>query len=92
MPLLVDLILGEHIKESALLAALRALTNLSTTEKHHGHYTKLVENLYELIDGDNISIKLQALKVLVNLSCSSEMVRHLLAAKVCIQKRFISKF
>ncbi|CAI9719619.1 RIO kinase 1 [Octopus vulgaris] len=81
VPLLVDLILGDHIKENALLATLRALTNLSTTEKHHGHYTQLVENLYQLIDGDNISIKLQALKVLVNLSCSSEMVRHLLAAK-----------
>ncbi|GAB1603706.1 RIO kinase 1 [Argonauta hians] len=79
--LLIDLILGNYIKDNALLSTLRALTNLSTTQRHHGHYTLLVDNLYQLIDTDDTSIKLQALKVLVNLSCSSEMVRHLLAAK-----------
>ena len=30
------------------------------------------------------SLKTQALKILVNLSCNSDMVPHLLAAKVCM--------
>ena len=85
VPLLVDLTVEGEMKESALLSTLRALTNLSTTERHHGQYTRMVQHLYNLMDAGSTPVKLQALKVLVNLSCSAEMVQHLLAAKVCSQ-------
>lgn len=83
VPLLVDLTVEGEMKESALLSTLRALTNLSTTERHHGQYTRMVQHLYNLMDAGSTPVKLQALKVLVNLSCSADMVQHLLAAKVC---------
>ncbi|KAL5014415.1 hypothetical protein ScPMuIL_008685 [Solemya velum] len=81
VPSLVNLSLEEETGESVCLTSLQALTNLSVTSQHHGHYTRLVQRLYELLDTQNTGVKLQALKILVNLSCNVDMVPHLLAAK-----------
>ncbi|CAG2190602.1 unnamed protein product [Mytilus edulis] len=83
---LVDLTLEDETGESVCLSSLKALTNLSITSQHHGHYTRVVQRLYDLVDTGAASIKLQAAKVLVNLSCNPELVPHMLAAKapVCL--------
>ncbi|XP_063429312.1 armadillo repeat-containing X-linked protein 4-like [Mytilus trossulus] len=83
---LVDLTLEDETGESVCLSSLKALTNLSVTSQHHGHYTRVVQRLYDLVDTGAASIKLQAAKVLVNLSCNPELVPHMLAAKapVCL--------
>ena len=79
---LVDLTLEDETGESVCLSSLKALTNLSLTSQHHGHYTRVVQRLYDLVDKGSANIKLQAAKVLVNLSCNPELVPHMLAAKV----------
>ncbi|XP_033744780.1 uncharacterized protein LOC117330519 isoform X2 [Pecten maximus] len=81
VPTLVDLTLEDETGESVCLSSLQALTNLSLTDQYHRHYTRLIQKLYDLLDTQHHSIQLQSLKVLVNLSCSTEMVPHILAAK-----------
>lgn len=82
MPTLTDICLDTDTGEAVCLSALQALTNLSATSLYHGHYTRLVQRLYEFLPVKNQALRLQALKVLINLSCNPDMVPHLLAAKV----------
>ncbi|XP_060568226.1 G-protein coupled receptor-associated sorting protein 2-like [Ruditapes philippinarum] len=81
VPTLVDISLDKDTGEAVCLSSLQALTNLSLTSDHHGHYTRLVQRLYEFLKTENKVIQIQALKILVNLSCNPEVVPHLLAAK-----------
>ncbi|KAL3851952.1 hypothetical protein ACJMK2_015642 [Sinanodonta woodiana] len=81
VPTLVDISLDDSTDIAVCLSSLQALTNLSVTDLHHGHYTCLVGRLYHFLDIDNEHLRLQALRILVNLSCNPEMVPHLLAAK-----------
>jgi len=83
IPALIQLSSSEKSSEDLQLASLQALTNLSVTSTFHPPYTKVIQQLYELLDdAANHAVRLQALKVLVNLSCNADMVPHLLAAKV----------
>ncbi|KAJ8301883.1 hypothetical protein KUTeg_020870 [Tegillarca granosa] len=81
VPTLVDLALEDETGESVRLSSLQALTNLSVTPQHHGHYTRVVQRLYDLLNSSDSSIQMQSLKILVNLSSNLDMVPHLLAAK-----------
>lgn len=80
--MLVDIALEEETGESVRLSSLQALTNLSVMEHHHNHYTRIIQKLYHFLDGQSPGIRLQAAKILVNLSCNPELVPHMLAAKV----------
>ena len=82
VPMLVDVALEEETGESVRLSSLQALTNLSVMDHHHNHYTRIIQKLYDFLDGQNSGIRLQAAKILVNLSCNPELVPHMLAAKV----------
>lgn len=82
MPPLADLILVQSGDDSVQMSALQALTNLSVTTHHHPLYTRVIQQLYGLVDSNVQNVQLQALKVLVNISCNKEMIPHLLAAKV----------
>ena len=82
VPTLVDISLDKDTGETVCLSSLQALTNLSVTPDHHGHYTRLVSRLYEFFSEESTGLQLQALKILINLSCNPDMVPHLLAAKV----------
>lgn len=82
VPMLVDIALEEETGESVRLSSLQALTNLSVMEHHHNHYTRIIQKLYHFLDGQSPGIRLQAAKILVNLSCNPELVPHMLAAKV----------
>lgn len=82
VPMLVDIALEEETGESVRLSSLQALTNLSVMDHHHSHYTRIVQKLYDFLDDQSLGIRLQAVKILVNLSCNPELVPHMLAAKV----------
>lgn len=83
IPVLTDLLMTEGISESVTLASLQPLTNLSTNKAYHGHYTRLLQQLYSFLDTThNTPLRLQCLKLLVNLSLNADMVPHMLAAKV----------
>ncbi|XP_067683703.1 armadillo repeat-containing X-linked protein 1-like [Haliotis asinina] len=81
IPILIDLVMHEGMSSNVKLSSLQPLTNLSTTSTYHGQYTRAVQQLYDLLDVGNRVVRIQAIKLLVNLSCNSEMVKHLLAAK-----------
>ncbi|XP_045166360.2 uncharacterized protein LOC123529862 [Mercenaria mercenaria] len=81
VPTLVDISLDKDTGEAICLSSLQALTNLSLTCEHHGQYTRVVQRLYEFLQTGKNVIRLQALKILVNLSCNPDLVPHLLAAK-----------
>nr|KAG5697108.1 hypothetical protein BaRGS_002024 [Batillaria attramentaria] len=82
LPLLTDLLLSEGVSESVTLATLQPLTNMSSTPAYHGHYTRILHQIYGLLDtSHNPALRLQCLKVLVNLSLNADMVPHMLAAK-----------
>ena len=82
IPALIDFAVSSKSPESVQLSTLQALTNLSVMSEYHGPYTQVVQTLYAYLDTGHKDVQLQALKVLVNLSCNPEMVPHLLAAKV----------
>ncbi|XP_062591562.1 uncharacterized protein LOC134253060, partial [Saccostrea cucullata] len=81
VPMLVDIALEEETGESVRLSSLQALTNLSVMDHHHNHYTRIIQRLYDFLDDNSAGIRLQAAKILVNLSCNSDLVPHMLAAK-----------
>ncbi|KAK3102412.1 hypothetical protein FSP39_011229 [Pinctada imbricata] len=81
VPTLVDIALEDETGESICLSSLQALTNLSVTSDHHGHYTRVIQKLYDYVEKAEPGIKLQAAKVLVNLSCNPDLIPHMLAAK-----------
>ena len=88
MPTLVDIALEEETGEALCLSSLQALTNLSVTSDHHGHYTRVIQKLYDFVDEGQLGIRLQATRVLVNLSCNPDLVPHMLAAKVKFKFRY----
>ncbi|KAK7102504.1 dentin sialophosphoprotein-like [Littorina saxatilis] len=84
IPMLTDLLMTEGISESVTLASLQPLTNLSASgsKTYQGHYTRLLQQLYCFLDtSQSASLRLQCLKLLVNLSLNADMVPHMLAAK-----------
>ena len=82
IPALIDFASSSDNSESVKLSSLQALTNLSVTSSYHAPYTQVVQSLYEQLDKGAGPIRMQALKLLVNLSSNPDMVPHLLAAKV----------
>ncbi|ESO90489.1 hypothetical protein LOTGIDRAFT_233771 [Lottia gigantea] len=81
IPVLIDLITYERSPEDVQLMSLKSLTNLSTTPSYHDQYMVAIPRLYSMMDGINSSIRLQAVKVLVNLSCNPEIIPALLESK-----------
>lgn len=62
--------------------ALQALTNFALLNDSHAPYTRIIQQLYQMIDTGSFAVQVQVLKILVNLSCNDDMIPYLLAAKV----------
>ncbi|KAJ1520025.1 hypothetical protein ONE63_004255 [Megalurothrips usitatus] len=69
------------MSEALLLAALVALTNVAVLTDWHDEFYVALHSLYRLIDNGNAAVKLQSLRLLINLSCNEDMVPSLLAAQ-----------
>lgn len=77
------------MNEALLLAALVALTNVAVLTDWHDEFYVALHSLYRLIDNGNAAVKLQSLRLLINLSCNEDMVPSLLAAQVSFISSFI---
>jgi len=76
--------LVDHKKHSEELveAVLTTLANIAVLTEWHEEFCQSLHNLYHLLEDPCIPIKLQSLKLLVNLSTNEDMVPSLLAAQV----------
>lgn len=82
IPILLSFVNKEQPTEKLVLCALVTLTNIAVLNEWHDEFYPVLHNLYHLVDSSSPQIKLQALKLLNNLSCNEEMVPSLLAAQV----------
>ena len=71
---------GEEMTE----AVLTTLANVAVLSTWHEEFYTYLSSLYALVDEESLPIKLQSLKLLVNLSTNPDMVPSLLAAKVMV--------
>ena len=78
----MDLSTTNSVPENVQLTALQVLTNFSLINFSHQLYTKIIQQLYEMVDTGTHELQLQVLKILVNLSCNDVMIPYLLAAQV----------
>lgn len=69
---------GEELSE----AILTTLANVAVLSTWHDEFSPYLHALYALMDQLSLPLKLQALKLLVNLSTNDDMVPSLLAAQV----------
>lgn len=61
---------------------LTALANLALKDANQHEMARAIDKLYDLLSNSTPLLRLQAIKLLINLSCNSYMVPYLLAAKV----------
>ena len=65
-----------------LLSALITLSNIAVLPDWHDEFYPVLHALYNMVDSGSPQVKLQILKLLVNLSANEDMVPSLLAAEV----------
>jgi hypothetical protein len=68
--------------EKVLLSALLTLSNVAVLPDWHDEFYPVLHSLYNMVDSGSPQVKLQTLKLLVNLSTNEDMVPSLLAAEV----------
>nr|CAD7461121.1 unnamed protein product [Timema tahoe] len=81
IPLLLTFVNKEQPTEKLLLSALLTLSNIAVLSDWHDEFYPVLHALYQLVDTGAPQVKLQTLKLLVNLSCNEDMVPSLLAAQ-----------
>lgn len=59
-----------------------ALSNFAVLSDWHSEFYSVLHTAYQILDRGSPAIKLQALKLLINLSCNEDMIPSLLAAQV----------
>jgi hypothetical protein len=72
----------EQTPEKMLLSALLTLSNIAVLPDWHDEFYPVLHTLYNMVDSGSPQVKLQTLKLLVNLSTNEDMVPSLLAAEV----------
>lgn len=80
VPQVLELIEMSPMNSDLQLSALRLLTNLSVTDKHHHLLKGSVTLLLSLLIVSNEALQVQALKVLVNLSSNPDMMDDIVQA------------
>lgn len=71
-----------------LQQSLFTLTNVAALSDWHPQFCGALTRLFSLTHSVNSKVRMQSLRILVNLSTNEEMVPHLLAAKVRIMLVF----
>lgn len=72
----------EDIKDELANCILVALSNFAVLSDWHSEFYSVLHTAYQIIEKRSPALKLQALKLLINLSCNEDMVPSLLAAQV----------
>jgi Armadillo-like len=81
-------VVRQHPSEKLVLGTLLTLTNIAVLNDWHDEFFPALHSLYGLVDSGSPQIKLQTLKLLVNLSCNEDMIPSLLAAQVILCQYF----
>ncbi|XP_069693053.1 armadillo repeat-containing protein 10-like isoform X2 [Periplaneta americana] len=81
IPLLLTFVNKENTPEKLLLSALLTLSNVAVLPDWHDEFYPVLHTLYNMVDSGSPQVKLQTLKLLVNLSANEDMVPSLLAAE-----------
>ncbi|KAG8227666.1 hypothetical protein J437_LFUL006977 [Ladona fulva] len=81
VPILLSFVTKNLQSDKLTLSALLTLTNIAVLQDWHDEFYPVLHTLYNLVDTGNPQVKLQSLKLLVNLSCNEDMVPSLLAAQ-----------
>ena len=76
---------AESVKDELIQTILVTLTNFAVLNECHGEFFPVLHKAYDFVERKPAAIKLQALKLLINLSCNEDMVPSLLAAQVRIR-------
>ncbi|XP_059091044.1 uncharacterized protein LOC131886663 isoform X2 [Tigriopus californicus] len=67
--------------EFAIYPVLLTLTNIAALSNWHKQFKGSLTRLLDLTQSENAKIRMQSLRLLVNISTNEDMVQHLLAAK-----------
>ncbi|XP_077598849.1 armadillo repeat-containing protein 10 [Stigmatopora nigra] len=81
VPQVLELMKMSPVNSDLQLGVLRLLTNLSVTDKHHHLLKDAVAPLLSLLVVGNVSVQVQTLKVLVNLSSNPDMLDDIVQAQ-----------
>lgn len=81
IPQLMTMLKQENLKDELAQSILMALTNFAVLSDWHCEFFPVLHTAYEFIDKKSPALKLQALKLLINLSCNENMIPSLLAAQ-----------
>ncbi|XP_065349737.1 uncharacterized protein LOC135945789 isoform X2 [Cloeon dipterum] len=81
VPILLSFVIRQHPSDKLVLSTLLTLTNIAVLNNWHEEYFPALHSFYGLVDTGSPQIKLQTLKLLVNLSCNEDMIPSLLAAQ-----------
>ena len=82
VPMLIKVACLDSTSEALQLSLLQPLTNFCSTSAYLHYFHPYVQTLLNLLEVGSSSSKVQVLKVLVNLTLDSDMLPHLLCAKV----------
>ncbi|KAL1129696.1 hypothetical protein AAG570_012640 [Ranatra chinensis] len=80
IPLLSSILLDQP-SEKVTAQTLLTLSNVAIISDWHEEFCPILHHLYHLVDSSANHIRLQALKLLVNLSCNDDMIPSLLASQ-----------
>ena len=86
IPALTLIVSWHSITDTAVtMAALQALTNLAVTSSYHSMYAENMQIIAQLALSSSAvaSVRLQSMKLLVNLTSNRDMALRLLAVQVC---------
>ncbi|XP_059468337.1 uncharacterized protein LOC132192402 isoform X2 [Neocloeon triangulifer] len=81
VPILLSYVIRQHPSEKLVLSTLLTLTNIAVLNNWHEEFLPALHAFYGLVDTGSPQIKLQTLKLLVNLSCNEDIIPSLLAAQ-----------
>ncbi|KAK2715816.1 armadillo repeat-containing protein 10-like [Artemia franciscana] len=73
--------LQKELNSQVLCSVLATLTNIATLSRYHTEILLVASRLYELFEHEDLKIKANALRLLVNLSCEDAAIPYLLAAE-----------
>lgn len=82
IPKLISMLKRDDVKDELANCILVALSNFAVLSDWHGEFYPVLHTAYQIIEKRSPALKLQALKLLINLSCNEDMVPSLLAAQV----------
>uniref|UniRef100_UPI00398E8916 armadillo repeat-containing protein 10 isoform X2 n=1 Tax=Pristiophorus japonicus TaxID=55135 RepID=UPI00398E8916 len=90
IPQILEILEATTLNSELQVAGLRVLTNISVTNNYHHMMTNSIPHFLKLLAEGTESIKVQVLKVLVNLSANPDLTHDLLCAQA--PSSFLSLF